>query len=55
MDYRRIVPVGRQVRVEAGIDDIVDRKIMVSGRILDDDHVLAEANALFVKLKPGQP
>lgn len=55
VDYRRIVPVGRQVRVEAGIDDIVDRKIMVSGRILDDDHVLAEANALFVKLKPGQP
>ena len=56
VDYRRIVPVCRQVRVEAGIDDIVDRKIRVSGRILDDDdHVLAEAHALFVKLKPGQP
>ena len=56
VDYRRIVPVCRQVRVEAAIDDIVDRKIRVSGRILDDaDQVLAEAHALFVKLKPGQP
>ncbi len=27
VDYRRIVPVCRQVRVEAAIDDIVDRKI----------------------------
>ena len=55
VDYRRIVPVCRQVSVEAGIDDIVDRKVRVSGRIFDDTGVLAEANALFVTLKPGQP
>ena len=55
VDYRKIVPVGRQVRVDAGIDEIVGRKIVVSGRIFDGDDVLAEANALFVKLKPGQP
>jgi acyl-coenzyme A thioesterase PaaI-like protein len=55
VDYRRIVPVERQLQVEAGIDDIVDRKIFVSGRLLDGDDVLAEAHSLFVKLKPGQP
>jgi len=55
VDYRRIVRVGTTVQVDAGVDDIVDRKINVSGRLLDDDGVLAEAHSLFVKLKPGQP
>ncbi|MDY6995809.1 MAG: PaaI family thioesterase [Actinomycetota bacterium] len=55
VDYRRIVPVEHPVQVDAGIDDIVGRKIFISGRVLDGDTVLAEANALFVTLKPGQP
>lgn len=55
VDYRKIALVGRELQVEAAIDDIVDRKIFVSGRLLDGDHVLAEAHSLFVKLKPGQP
>ena len=29
--------------------------MFVSGRLLDGEAVLAEANALFVKLNPGQP
>lgn len=55
IDYRKIALVERDLQVEAAIDDIVDRKIFVSGRLLDGDHVLAEAHSLFVKLKPGQP
>ncbi len=55
VDYRKIALVERDLQVEAAIDDIVDRKIFVSGRLLDGDHVLAEAHSLFVKLKPGQP
>ncbi len=55
VDYRKITPIEKQLQVDAGIDDIVDRKIFVSGRLLDGDHVLAEAHSLFVKLKPGQP
>lgn len=55
VDYRRIAPVEKQLQVEAGIDEIVDRKIFVSGRLLDGSDVLAEAHSLFVKLKPGQP
>lgn len=55
VDYRKIAPVERDLQVEARIDDIVDRKIFVSGRLVDGDAVLAEAHSLFVKLKPGQP
>ena len=55
IDYRKIAPVEKELQVEAGIDGIEDRKIFVSGRILDGDAMVAEAHALFVKLKPGQP
>ena len=55
VDYRKIALVEKEFQVDARIDDIVDRKIFVSGRLLDGDDVLAEAHALFVKLRPGQP
>ena len=55
VDYRKIALVEKEFQVDARIDDIVDRKIFVSGRLLDGDDVLAESHALFVKLKPGQP
>jgi hypothetical protein len=55
VDYRKIALVEKEFGVDARIDDIVDRKIFVSGRLLDGDDVLAESHALFVKLKPGQP
>jgi acyl-coenzyme A thioesterase PaaI-like protein len=55
VDYRKIAPIDRQLCVDARIDRIEDRKIFVSGRLLDGDTVLADAHALFVKLKPGQP
>lgn len=55
IDYRKIVPIGRQLQVDAGIDRIDGRKIFVSGRVLDDGVVLTEGDALFVRLKPGQP
>ncbi|ANI39620.1 thioesterase [Mycolicibacterium vaccae 95051] len=55
VDYRKIALIGAELQVDAVIDDIVDRKIFVSGRLLDGDQVLAEAHSLFVKLKPGQP
>lgn len=55
IDYRRIVPIGRELQVQAGIDRIEGRKIFVSGRLLDGPDVLTESDALFVRLKPGQP
>jgi acyl-coenzyme A thioesterase PaaI-like protein len=55
VNYRNIAPVEKTLRVEAGIDRIDGRKIFVEGRLFDGDTVLAEAEALFVRLKPGQP
>lgn len=55
VDYRKIAPVEKQLRVDAHLDGIEDRKIYVSGRLLDGDVVLADGHALFVKLRPGQP
>ncbi len=37
VDYRKIVLIGEELQVDAVIDDIVDRKIFVSGRLLDGD------------------
>ena len=55
VDYRRIAPIGKQLQVESAIDRIEGRKIFVAGRLCDDGTTLAEAEALFVMLKPGQP
>lgn len=55
VDYRKIAPIEQSLQVAAGIDRIEGRKIFVSGQLCDGDTVLAEAEALFVRLKPGQP
>jgi acyl-coenzyme A thioesterase PaaI-like protein len=55
IDYRKIALVDEELAVDARIDRIEDRKINVSGRLLDGGEVLAESHALFVKLRPGQP
>lgn len=34
IDYRQIVPIGKELQVDAGIDRIDGRKIFVSGRVL---------------------
>ncbi|BDE13551.1 MULTISPECIES: PaaI family thioesterase [Mycobacterium] len=55
IDYRNIVPIEKELQFEAGIDRDEGRKIFVSGRLRDGDTLLTEADALFVRLKPGQP
>ncbi len=55
VDYRKIVPIETTLQVDAGVDRVDGRKMFLAGRLLDGDTVLAEANALFVKLNPGQP
>ena len=55
VNYRQIAPVDQELQVDAAIDRIEGRKIFVSGRLLDGDAVLCDAEALFVRLKPGQP
>ncbi|MDT5173650.1 MAG: hypothetical protein QOG37_901 [Mycobacterium sp.] len=55
IDYRNIVPIEKELQFEAGIDNVDGRKMFVSGRLSDGDTLLTEADALFVRLKPGQP
>ncbi|MGB3485144.1 MAG: PaaI family thioesterase [Mycobacterium sp.] len=55
VDYRRIVPVEHTLTVDAGITGDEGRKIFVEAALRDGDDVVAEAHALFVRLKPGQP
>ena len=55
INYRHIVPVEKELQFDAGIDRVEGRKIFVSGRLSDGDTLMTEAEALFVRLKPGQP
>ena len=55
INYRNIVPIEKELQFDSGIDSVHGRKIFVSGRLRDGDTVLTEADALFVRLKPGQP
>jgi acyl-coenzyme A thioesterase PaaI-like protein len=55
IDYRAVVPVEKTLRVVAELTGNEGRKVNVRATLFDGDTVLTEANALFVKLKPGQP
>ncbi|WP_158016346.1 PaaI family thioesterase [Mycobacterium basiliense] len=55
IDYRNIVPIEKELQIDAGVDRVDGRKIFVSAQLSDGDTLLAEADALFVRLKPGQP
>jgi acyl-coenzyme A thioesterase PaaI-like protein len=55
INYRKIVPIEKKLQIDAGIVRIDGRKIFVEGRLLDGDTLLTDAEALFVKLRPGQP
>lgn len=55
IDYRKIVPIDKELQVEAGVVWAEGRKIFVGMRLTDGDALLAEGEGLFVRLKPGQP
>ncbi|MCW2602199.1 MAG: thioesterase superfamily protein [Pseudonocardiales bacterium] len=55
VNYRAVAPIEKDLRVEAGIDRVEGRKKFSSGRLYDGDTLVADAEALFVILKPGQP
>jgi acyl-coenzyme A thioesterase PaaI-like protein len=55
VNYRRITPVGEELEVEARFERQEGRKRWVSGRLMQGDALLADAEGLFVELLPGQP
>ncbi len=55
VNYRKIVPIEKQLQVDAGVIRTDGRKIFVDIRLCDGDTLLADGEALFVLLKEGQP
>jgi acyl-coenzyme A thioesterase PaaI-like protein len=55
VDYRQITPIGKELKVAARFDREEGRKRFLSGEVTNDASVVAEAHALFVMLRPGQP
>lgn len=55
VNYRNIVPIEKDLQVDARVDRCEGRKVFVTGRLFDGDALLCDAEALFVKLNPGQP
>jgi acyl-coenzyme A thioesterase PaaI-like protein len=54
-NYRRITPIGRQLQLEATLDRQEGRKTFASVRLRDGDDLLADAEGLYITLRPGQP
>ena len=55
VNYRNIVPIEKELQIDAGVSRVDGRKIFVETRLLDGDTLLTDGEALFVVLKPGQP
>lgn len=54
-DYRAVTPVGVQLEVHVWLDRIEGRKRFVRGTLKNGDVLCAEADALFLELRAGQP
>jgi acyl-coenzyme A thioesterase PaaI-like protein len=55
VDYRSIAPVGPELAVTAWFVREDGRKRLLRGELRHDDTLCAEAEGLFVTLRPGQP
>jgi acyl-coenzyme A thioesterase PaaI-like protein len=55
VNFRAITPIGPELRVSARVDRIEGRKRFLTGTIHYGDALTADADGLFVELRPGQP
>lgn len=55
VNFRKITPINTPLLVEGTIDRIDGRKTWVSGRLFHGSDLTADAEALFLRLLPGQP
>ncbi|WP_067806588.1 PaaI family thioesterase [Nocardia beijingensis] len=55
VDYRSITPLNTELKVRAWAERQEGRKVYVRATLHDGDRLCAEANGLFIVLKPGQP
>jgi hypothetical protein len=55
VNYRHITPLDTELDVDARFERQEGRKRWISGRLLHGDTLLADAEGLFIQLRPGQP
>jgi acyl-coenzyme A thioesterase PaaI-like protein len=55
VNYRSVTPVGTELQVTARTASVDGRKRIVRGELRDGDRLCADAEGLFVELRPGQP
>jgi acyl-coenzyme A thioesterase PaaI-like protein len=55
VNYRRITPIGRELRLDATLDREEGRKIFATARLREGDDLLADGDALYITLRPEQP
>jgi acyl-coenzyme A thioesterase PaaI-like protein len=55
VNYRKVVPIEKELQVDAAVVRADGRKVFVDVRLCDGDDLLADGEGLFVQLKPGQP
>ncbi|WP_067472350.1 PaaI family thioesterase [Nocardia amamiensis] len=55
VDYRSITPLNTELKVRTWAERREGRKIYVRATLHDGERLCAEANGLFIVLKPGQP
>lgn len=55
VNFRKVTPIGVELRAEASLDRLEGRKRWCSARLIDPEgDVVSDAEALFVQLRPGQ-
>jgi acyl-coenzyme A thioesterase PaaI-like protein len=55
VNYRKITPLDVELRVEGSVDRVEGRKRWASARLFHGETLIADAEGLFVELRPGQP
>ena len=55
INYRDVTPIDVDLRFDASLDRTEGRKRFVSGRLFEDNTLVADAQGLFVILLAGQP
>lgn len=55
VDYRSLTPMGTDLTIRGALEQVEGRKVHLRGTMHDGDRLCAEATALFVTLREGQP
>ena len=51
--YRNITPIGQRLELRARVDSSEGRKRFISAQLWHEDTLCAEADALFIEMRPG--